>query len=117
VLIVNWAGGAVSFIESGWWQPHTDGPEAATQLYGVNGFGQLYPTYIQEKTGRDDPGFIFPRKDHAPQSLYDHQLAYLIDCIRKHQVPIPGGFEGWINMKVVDAAYKSAQIGQVVTVE
>ena len=33
-LIVTWDNGATSYIESGWWQPHADGPEASTQLYG-----------------------------------------------------------------------------------
>lgn len=27
VMIVNWDNGTVSYIESGWWQPHTDGPK------------------------------------------------------------------------------------------
>jgi predicted dehydrogenase len=117
ILLVNWEGGATSYIESGWWQPHSDGPEAATQLYGLKGFGQIYPTYIQEKSRIDDPGFTYPRKDHAPQSLYNDQMTYFIQCIREQQTPIPGGLEGWINMKVVDAAYKSAKIGKVVRVE
>jgi predicted dehydrogenase len=42
-LLVNWEGGASSYIECGWWQPHSDGPEASTQLYGERGFGQLFP--------------------------------------------------------------------------
>lgn len=117
ILIVNWVGGAVSYLESGWWQPHTDGPEAATQLYGTTGFGQLYPTYIRDQSGREDPGFSHPRENHAPQSLYDDQMAYFIQCIREHRTPTPGGIEGWINMKVIDAAYKSARSGKVIMVE
>src|SRR3990172_10954145 len=31
VVIVEWDNGATSYIESGWLQPHSDGPEAATQ--------------------------------------------------------------------------------------
>jgi predicted dehydrogenase len=102
ILIVNWKGGAVSYIESGWWQPHTDGPEAATQLYGTKGFGQLFPTYI---------------RNHSPQSLYNDQMSYFVQCIRHNQTPSPGAIEGWINMKVVDAAYKSAKTGKVVRVD
>lgn len=116
LLIVNWEGGAVSYIESGWWQPHTDGPTAATQLYGTKAFGQLFPTFIQEENKKLDPGFIYPRKDHSPQSLYDDQMSYFIQCIRDHHTPNPGGIEGWINMKVIDAAYKSAETGNVVEV-
>jgi predicted dehydrogenase len=117
ILIVNWYSGAVTYIESGWWQPHADGPEAATQLYGTTGFGQVFPTYLLDQSGKDDPGFSHPRIDHTPQSLYNDQMSYFIQCIREHHTPNPGGLEGWINMKIVDAAYKSSNTGEVVKVE
>ncbi len=44
VIIVEWDNGTVSYIETGWWQPHSDGPEAGAQLYGTKGFGQVFPT-------------------------------------------------------------------------
>ena len=122
VIIVNWDNGVASYIESGWWQPHSDGPEAATQLYGTQGFGQLFPTRLElpnakeEKLEIVDSGFAFPREDHMPQSLYDTQMRYFIRCIEKTQTPVPGGAEGLVNMKVVDAAYKSAQSGKVVEI-
>jgi predicted dehydrogenase len=123
VIMVEWDNGATSYIESGWWQPHADGPEAATQLYGTHGFGQLFPTklvmpnQIDQALNEIDPGFKFPRDEHCPQSLYDNQLRYFIECIQKKQTPVPGGLEGLINMKVVDAAYESARIGQVVKIK
>jgi len=114
VLIVNWEDGAVSYIESGWWQPHADGPEAATQLYGTKGYGQLFPTFIKDEGGRmKDAGTPFPRKEHCPQSMYDAQMAYFVRCIKSGQTPVPCGTEGLVNMKIVDAAYKSAQTGRV----
>ena len=126
VMLVNWDNGTVSYIESGWWQPHSDGAEAATQLYGTEGFGQLFPTYALLPTeasvssaGQGDPerveaGFPFPRQQHCPQILYDRQMAYFFDCIHSGQTPVPGGQEGLINMRIVDAAYESARIGSVV---
>jgi len=120
VVIVNWDNGAISYVESGWWQPHSDGPEAATQLYGTLGFGQLFPTKLEipnvkeEKLDVIDPGFAFPRAEHCPQSIYDAQLAYFINCIQTGETPVPGGVEGLVNMQVVDAAYESAQTGKVV---
>jgi predicted dehydrogenase len=112
-LLVNWDNGAASYIESGWWQPHADGPEACTQLYGVKGFGQLFPTKLELGKRTVDSGFAFPRPEHCPQSMYDTQMAYFLKCIKTNQTPIPGGAEGLINMKIVDAAYKSAQSGKV----
>lgn len=120
VIIVEWGNGAISYIESGWWQSHSDGPEAGTQLYGTQGFGQLFPTMLElpdmkeEKIDVIDSGYAFPRESHAPQSLYDAQLKYFVECIEQKKTPVPGGMEGWINMKIVDAAYESSRTGKVV---
>ena len=120
VIIVEWDNGAASYIESGWWQPHADGPEAATQLYGTEGFGELFPTHLELPNKKDwkidivESGFEFPRKEHCPQNLYDDQLKYFVECIEKKQTPTPGGLEGLTNMKVVDAAYESSKTGKVV---
>ncbi len=117
VVLVEWDNGAVSCIESGWWQPHADGPEAATQLYGIKGFGQLFPTFIQDENGREEAGSPFPRPEHCPQAMYDAQMRYFAECIRENRTPVPGGLEGLVNMKVVDAAYRSARTGRVVRVK
>ncbi len=119
VIMVEWDNGATSYIESGWWQPHADGPEAATQLYGSAGFGELFPTRLklpnraEKRIDTIDSGFEFPRKHHCPQSLYNDQLNYFVECIINNQTPVPGGLEGLINMQVVDAAYQSSATGQV----
>ena len=119
-LLVTWENGATSYIESGWWQPHSDGAEAATQLYGLQGFAQLFPTLLElpdpenQRVEIIKSGFKFPRKEHCPQSMYDAQMAHFIQSINDKTVPMPGGEEGLVNMKVVDAAYRSARIGKVV---
>jgi len=123
VIIVNWDNGATSYIESGWWQPHSDGAEAATQLYGTNGFGQLFPTLLElpdMERGQVEfirSGFKFPRKEHCPQTMYDAQMAYFMDCVRNKATPLPGAAEGLVNMQVVDAAYRSARTGKVVEIK
>lgn len=123
VIVVEWDNGATSYIESGWWQPHSDGPEAATQLYGTQGFGQLFPTKLElpdakeQKVNIIESGFDFPRKQHCPQSLYDDQLRHFIECIEQKKMPNPGGLEGLMNMKVVDATYESSRTGKVVEIK
>lgn len=123
VIIVNWENGPTSYIESGWWQPHADGPNATTQLYGTQGFGQLFPTRLELPNLKEqsvdvvDPSFVFPRESHMPQSMYDDQLAYFVECIEAGRTPVPGGVEGLVNMKVVDAAYESARTGKVVEIK
>lgn len=122
IIIINWENGVTSVIESGWWQPHMDGPEASTQLYGRDGFAELFPTHLSltdrqaEKIEAVDPGFEHPRPDHCPQSMYDRQMAYFIQCIQQGQTPNPGGREGLVNMQIVDAAYESARTGKVVEI-
>ena len=123
VVIVEWDNGATSYFESGWWQPHADGQMAATQLYGTQGFGQVFPTRLEilnvqeQKIEVIDSGFPSPRESEAPQSMYDAQLNYFVKCIEKNQTPVPGGLEGLLNMKVVDAAYESSQTGNVVKIK
>jgi predicted dehydrogenase len=122
LLMITWSNGTHSVIESGWWQPHMDGPEAATKIYGSHGFGQIFPTRtVIPNSDRTDTittaaGFPFPRTAHCPQELYDAQLAYFVDCVRRRIEPNPGSSEGIINMQIVDAAFASAQSNAVVTI-
>jgi predicted dehydrogenase len=119
LLIVNWDQGTTSYIEAGWWQPHSDEPEAAGQLYGSAGFGRVFPTYIEmtkadkSEVQRIDSGL--PPADEAPQrERFNLQMAHFVACIREGRQPSPDGADGWLNMRVVEAAYKSAKTGQVV---
>jgi len=122
VIIIEWDNGATSYIETGWWQPHSDSPEAGAQLYGLKGFGSVFPTRLElpnegeQKIDVIESGFG-THESHQPQSLYDTQLHYFVQCIEKNQTPVPGGREGWTNMKVVDAAYESSKTGRVVEIK
>jgi predicted dehydrogenase len=123
VVIVEWDNGATSYFESGWWQPHADGSQAATHLYGTKGFGQVFPAKLEIPNSEDqkidviDAGLPSLREEDALQNLYDAQLKYFIECIDKNQIPNPGGLEGFMNMKVVEAAYESARTGKVVEIK
>lgn len=117
VIVVGWEGGATSYVESGWRQPHADGPPAATQLYGTLGFGQLFPTYLKlRQHGRlaEVRPQLPPRPEHCPQQVYDRQMAYFLRCIADGERPVPGGAEGLAIMRIVDAAYESSARGEVV---
>ncbi len=122
VIMVEWDNGAVAYIETGWWQPHSDSPEAGVQLYGVQGFGQVFPTHLElpneeeQKIDVIKPN-IAKHKSHDTRDMYHAQLKYFVDCVEGGRIPVPGGLEGWINMKVVDAAYESSRTGRVVTIK
>ena len=123
IIHINWDNGATSTIESGWWQPHMDGPEAATRLYGSQGYGSVFPTHlevpdpVQPRVDVIDGGFPFPREEHCPQVMYTTQMAHFAACIREGTAPNPGGEEGLVNMKIVDAAYASALSAEVVVIQ
>lgn len=120
MLIITWQNGTSSFIESGWWQPHMDGPEAATQLYGRHGLGSVFPTALTtidahtNDANRLEGGFVHPRDVHCPQQMYTAQMAYFVECVAHKRIPSPGIAEGLVNMRILDAAYESALNGQVV---
>lgn len=120
VIIVNWDQGTTSDIEAGWWQPHTGGPQAATQLYGTAGFGRIFPSYLEipnadkSDVERIDPGFL-PVGERDKREKFGTQMSRFLECVREGRKPHPGGAEGLVNMCLVDAAYKSAKTGQVIT--
>lgn len=120
ILVVEWENGTISYIETGWWQPHSDGPMAAVQLYGTSGFGQIFPSRVEvnlpgvEGVETIEPGLEIVRPERARQEMYDSQLSYFINCIRSGWDPVPGGTEGLVTMQVIDAAYESSRSGKVV---
>jgi len=117
IIMITWDNGANSIIESGWWHPHMDGPEAGTQLFGTKGYGRLFPTELKIKLA-GIPGEFKPplpeKTEHCDQMIYDGQMAHFVKCLRTRQTPNPGIEEGMNVLKIVDAAYKSAETGQVV---
>jgi len=117
IIMITWDNDATSIIESGWWQPHMDGPEAGTQVFGTKGYGNLFPTELKLKVS-GVPGTFKPptpeKTEHCDQSIYDKQMAHFIDCVRNRQIPNPGIREGMEVLKIVDAAYESAETGEVV---
>lgn len=121
LIVVTWDNGATSVIESGWWQPHSDGPEAGTLLYGKAGYARLFPTYLElrdveaQAIKRVESGFAPVRDPHCPQSMYDVQMKYFSACIAGMRQPVPGAEEGIVNMQIVDAAYASNRTGEVIT--
>ncbi len=119
IIIITWDNGTTSIIESGWWQPHMDGPEAGTGLYGTTGYASLFPTFLKLKVGNVTGKFdakLPERKEHCDQIIYDRQMAHFVECIRSRKQPSTGIIEGQIILDIVDAAYKSSKIGEAVDI-
>ncbi len=120
ILIIKWKGGTVSYIESGWWQPYSDGPEAATHLFGTKGYGSVFPTRLMLPIGKTEDvelvenGYKYPREDHCEQVMYDRQMSHFLTSIIRKTEPSSNAAVGLTNMKILEAAYQSSISGQAV---
>ena len=107
-------------IESGWWQPHSGRAEASTELYGTEGYGQLFPTHLKiadesrRKVSIVDSGF--PQEADRPpsQKMYNAQMAYFMKTVQRGLKPLPDGGIGMVNLQIIEAAYESSRTGSVV---
>jgi predicted dehydrogenase len=118
VVMIHWDNGAVSVIESGWWNPHSDGPEAATQLFGTKGYGRLFPTELtwQEAGGPRVERPTFPaRVEHCDPHIYAAQLQEFAAAIREGRPAAASPAHGLEVVRICEAAYASAASGQAVT--
>jgi predicted dehydrogenase len=100
IVLVGWSNGANSLIESGWWQPHTEGMEADTEVYGTAGYGRIFP--------REEPS---PDYDHGSQPMYTAQMREFLGSIEEGRSPRPSGQDGRVVIQVVERAYASAAGG------
>ncbi|MBN2129048.1 MAG: Gfo/Idh/MocA family oxidoreductase, partial [Sedimentisphaerales bacterium] len=116
-VVITWDNDAVSVIESGWWHPYVEGPEAASRIWGTKGYASLFPTTIKtvdgEKIQETTPSFP-KRKEHCDHVMYVRQMEHFLDCVRNRKQPVPGATEGQAVLEIVDAAYESARTGKAV---
>jgi predicted dehydrogenase len=117
VVMITWDTGTVSIIESGWWHPHADAPEAGTQIFGTLGYASLFPTCYKLKAGEEMQETVpeMPeRKEHCDQVMYTRQMKHFIECIHTRSEPKAGMMHGLTALKIMDASYESARTGEVV---
>ena len=119
IVVITWDNGTVSLIESGWWHPHADGPEASTQFFGTQGYASLFPTRIKRKIHDQYEEIVpvmTPRQEHCDQAMYTRQMQHFVQSVRQRQQPIVTMQDGLVNLQIIDAAYQSARTRQVVTI-
>ena len=97
ILLISWAQGTNSIVESGWWHPHKEGMEADTEVYGTRGYARVFP--------REEPSEEY---EHCTQPMYTAQVAEFLGAITEGREPTPSGEDGRVVMRVVEAAYASA---------
>ncbi|MCB0732024.1 MAG: Gfo/Idh/MocA family oxidoreductase [Ignavibacteriae bacterium] len=114
IIIISWDNGTTSIIESGWWQPHMDGPEASTQFFGTKGYATVLPTAVKLKSEEKIEIPSINKSEHCDQSIYSKQMEKFVESIKSRIQPNPGYIEGQKVLEIVDAAYQSSELGKVV---
>jgi predicted dehydrogenase len=96
VLLITWSNGVNSVVESGWWQPHLEGLEADTEVFGTHGYDRIWPP--------EEPSEDY---EHCTQPMYTTQMREFLDAIDDGRQPRPSGDDGRIVMRIVEEAYRS----------
>jgi predicted dehydrogenase len=97
ILLITWSQGTNSIVESGWWQPHTEGLEAETEVYGTGGYARIFP--------REAPSDDY---EHCAQPMYTAQMREFLDAIEGGRQPRPSGEDGRLVLEIVEQAYASS---------
>jgi predicted dehydrogenase len=96
ILLITWSNGINSIVESGWWQPHLEGLEADTEVFGTGGYDRIWPAETPPE------GY-----EHCTQPMYTNQMREFLDAIDEGRQPWPSGRDGQVVMQVVEEAYRS----------
>ena len=98
VLLITWSNGTNSIVESGWWQPHFEGREADTEVFGTGGYDRIWPP--------EEPPEDY---EHCTQPMYTNQVREFLDAIDEGRQPRPSGEDGRVVMGIVEEAYRSGE--------
>lgn len=118
-VLLEFEGGVAGLIEAGWYHLYADGLEGYTQAYGVNGYARALPAQLQthiEGIWSVIQPTMPKRQQQTDLPMYQAQMDYFLDCVINDKEPSPGGEDGLWAMRVLEAAYRSAQTGEAVTI-
>ena len=103
IVLVDWADGVRSSIESGWWQPRLGGLEADTEVFGTAGAARIWPP-------EPEPGY-----DHCSLPMYAAQMADFVRAPvrarRRRQLARRARASGLVALRIVEQAYAAAGRG------
>ena len=117
VVFIEFLDGPISIIETGQNHPYSDGEEASTQLFGIEGYARVFPTEVQYRIG-DQWGSFKPdiNEFHISPKMFQEEINHFIDCILYDKKSIIDGEIAMENVKIIEAAYTSSRIGKVVKI-
>lgn len=89
------------------------------ELVGTKGRIRMDPAYeyaeplvLSGQLGQKKFSKTYPKHDQ-----FAAEIQYFSDCILKNRQPEPSGIEGWADVRIVEALYRSAQMGQPLELE
>jgi predicted dehydrogenase len=118
-LLLEFEGGIAGLIEAGWYHLFADGLEGYTQVYGTRGYARALPSELHTHVG-GVWSVVRPempaRQQQCDLPMYQAQMDHFVACILEDREPMPNGEEGLWTMRVLEAAYRSAKLGQAVAI-
>ncbi len=118
-VLLEFEGGIAGLIEAGWYHLYADGLEGYTQVFGTEGYARALPselhTYVEGVWSVTHPQMP-KRKQQCDMPMYQAQMDHFLDCILEDRLPSPGGTDGLWAMRVLEAAYRSAEIGETIVI-
>jgi predicted dehydrogenase len=109
IVMIEFANDTMCVIESGMWNPYADGKEASTQLFGTKGYARIFPTELQHSVeGTWSSSEPETKYKHLDLIMHERQIAHFMDCIINDKPPAVSGEIAVEDMRIIDAAYKSA---------
>jgi len=118
-VMVEFEGGIVGLVEAGWYHLYADGLEGYTQVYGTKGYARALPselhTHVAGVWSVSRPQMP-ARKQQCDLPMYEAQMDHFLRCVLEDKEPSPGGEEALWAMRVLEGAYRSAEVGQAVEI-
>lgn len=116
LVVIEFDGGTISIVESGWNHPHADGPEAHTQVFGTDGYAEVFPPRLSVGRGADRHWIELGDAElpHIGVPMYARQLERFAEACRGTATPDPDGRQGLEVVRMMAAAYRSAATRQTV---
>jgi predicted dehydrogenase len=118
-VMLEFDGGVVGLIEAGWYHLYADGLEGYTQVYGTKGYARALPAELRSHVAgvwTVSRPQMPPRKQQCDLPMYEAQMDHFLECVLEDREPSPGGEEGLWDLRILEAAYRSAESGEVVQV-
>ena len=116
--LVDYDNGMTVQIDAGYYCKTINSPHGAIELFGTEGYARMLQTEVHGTV--DGRWGVWrpetPRREHISPVMYEWQMDNFIDCIVNDTQPICDATQAITGIRVVEAAYQSAQKGEAVTI-